>query len=626
VKKDLAQWFFKITDYADRLLDDIEKLEHWPDRVRTMQRNWIGRSEGSTFVIQVDGGGSFEVFTTRPDTIFGMTFCVLAPEHPLVESLITGRESESDARAYIEAASRASEIERMAEGDKTGVFTGAHAINPVNDRRVPIYIADYVLMGYGTGAIMAVPGQDQRDWDFAIKYGIDIVRTVQPPDSFEGEAYVGDGPTINSDFLDGLERAEAITRIKRWLEDQDIGEATTQYRLRDWLISRQRYWGCPIPMVECDNCGLVPVPEADLPVVLPDIEDFIPKGRSPLAGADEFVNTTCPQCDGPARRETDTMDTFVDSSWYYFRYADAHNEEAIFDPSRADYWMPLDQYIGGVEHAVLHLLYARFMTKFLYDIGLSSVEEPFQRMFTQGMLVKDGAKMSKSKGNVVPPDEYYEDYGADAIRLFELFVGPPTDDAVWNDAGVPGTKRFLDRVWKIATTEDHGFADREPGQSDQDILGLAHRTVRKVTEDIDRFHFNTAVPALMVLSNELSEYLQASPREETYEEVLRLLLLLMSPMTPHIAHELWEMKGHGSMLATESWPTWDPELAREEKITLVVQVNGRVRDRHEVSAEITADQATELAMGSERIQAWIEGKEVERVIARPPNLVNIVVG
>ena len=626
VKKDLAQWFFKITDYADRLLDDIEKLEHWPDRVRTMQRNWIGRSEGSTFVIQVDGGGSFEVFTTRPDTIFGMTFCVLAPEHPLVESLITGRESESEARAYIEAASRASEIERMAEGDKTGVFTGAHAINPVNDRRVPIYIADYVLMGYGTGAIMAVPGQDQRDWDFAIKYGIDIVRTVQPPDGFEGEAYVGDGTTINSDFLDGLERAEAITRIKRWLEDQDIGEATTQYRLRDWLISRQRYWGCPIPMIECDNCGLVPVPEADLPVVLPDIEDFIPKGRSPLAGADEFVNTTCPQCDGPARRETDTMDTFVDSSWYYFRYADAHNEEAIFDPSRADYWMPLDQYIGGVEHAVLHLLYARFMTKFLYDIGLSSVEEPFQRMFTQGMLVKDGAKMSKSKGNVVPPDEYYEDYGADAIRLFELFVGPPTDDAVWNDAGVPGTKRFLDRVWKIATTEDHGFADTEPGQSDQDILGLAHRTVRKVTEDIDRFHFNTAVPALMVLSNELSEYLQASPREETYEEVLRLLLLLMSPMTPHIAHELWEMKGHGSMLATESWPTWDPELAREEKITLVVQVNGRVRDRHEVSAEITADQATELAMRSERIQAWIEGKEVERVIARPPNLVNIVVG
>ena len=625
VKKDLAQWFFKITDYADRLLDDIEKLEHWPDRVRTMQRNWIGRSEGSTFAIQVEGGGSFEVFTTRPDTIFGMTFCVLAPEHPLVESLITGRESESDARAYIEAASRASEIERMAEGDKTGVFTGAHAINPVNDRRVPIYIADYVLMGYGTGAIMAVPGQDQRDWDFATKYGIEIVRTVQPPDDWDGEAHIGDGITINSGFLDGLDRAGAISRTNQWLEEQGIGEATIQYRLRDWLISRQRYWGCPIPMINCDDCGLVPVPEEDLPVLLPDIEDYLPKGQSPLAAVDEFVNTTCPQCDGPARRETDTMDTFVDSSWYFFRYADARNHQAIFDPQKPAYWMPLDQYIGGIEHAILHLLYARFITKVLYDMGLSSVEEPFMRLFTQGMITLEGAKMSKSKGNVVSPVDLFASHGADALRLYHLFMGPPTDDAAWNPSGIDGTRRFLDRIWKLASDE-HEFADRDMDQSDQALLGLAHRTVRKVTEDIDRFHFNTAVPALMVMSNELSDYLSGSPHEDTYEEVLRLLLLLMSPMTPHIAHELWEMKGHGSMLATESWPTWDPELAREEKMTLVVQVNGRVRDRHEVSADITADQATELAMGSERIQAWIDGKEVERVIARPPNLVNIVVG
>ena len=625
VKKNLAQWFFKITDYADRLLEDIEKLEHWPERVRTMQRNWIGRSEGATFTIQVDGGGTFDVFTTRPDTIFGMTFCVLAPEHPLVESLIEGDENESKARAYIEAASRASEIERMAEGQKTGVFTGAYAVNPVNDRRIPIYIADYVLMGYGTGAIMAVPGQDQRDWDFATQYGIEIIRTVQPPDGFEGEAFVGDGPTTNSEFLDGLNQVDAKEKITQWLVDRGIGEATVQYRLRDWLISRQRYWGCPIPMVECDNCGLVPVPEEDLPVVLPDLEDFIPKGKSPLANADEFVNTTCPQCDGPARRETDTMDTFVDSSWYFFRYADAHNEQAIFDAARADYWMPLDQYIGGVEHAVLHLLYARFITKFLYDIGLSPVEEPFQRMFTQGMLVKDGAKMSKSKGNVVPPDEYYESYGADAIRLFELFVGPPTDDAVWNDAGVPGTKRFLDRVWKLAT-EDYEFADREANDADQEIVGLAHRTVRKVTEDIDRFHFNTAVPALMVLSNELNDYLAGSPREETFEEILRLMLLLLSPMTPHLAHELWEMRGYGSMLATEPWPVWDPELAREETATLVIQVNGKVRDRVEVSADITSEQATELALSSDKIQSWIDGQEVERVISRPPSLVNVVVG
>jgi leucyl-tRNA synthetase len=625
VKRNLAQWFFKITDYADRLLADIEKLEHWPDRVRTMQRNWIGRSEGVTFTIEIDGGGAFEVFTTRPDTLFGMTFGVLAPEHPLVESLIAGSENEEEAREYIAVANRASELERMAEGDKTGVFTGKHAINPVNGRLVPMYLADYVLMGYGTGAIMGAAGEDQRDWDFATRYGIEIIRTVQPPDDWDGEAFPGDGPTINSDFLNGLERSEAISRITQWLEEKEIGEAAIQYRLRDWLISRQRYWGAPIPMVNCDNCGLVPVPEEDLPVVLPHIEDFVPKGKSPLAGVEDFVHTTCPQCDGPARRETDTMDTFVDSSWYFFRYTDPNNEEAIFDPEKAGYWMPLDQYIGGVEHAVLHLLYARFITKFLFDLGLSTVEEPFQRMFTQGMLVKDGAKMSKSKGNVVPPDDYYEHYGADAIRLFELFVGPPTDDAVWNDAGVPGTKRFLDRVWRIAT-EDHTFAEREADGSDEEVLGLAHRTVRKVTEDINRFHFNTAVPALMVLSNGLGDYLSGSPREQTYEEVLRLLLLLMSPMTPHIAHELWEQKGYGSMLATESWPTWDPELAREETVTLVIQVNGKVRHRVEVSADITSEQATELALGYDKIQSWLDGQEVKRVISRPPNLVNIVVG
>jgi leucyl-tRNA synthetase len=623
VRKNLAQWFFRITDYADRLLADIEKLEHWPERVKTMQRNWIGRSEGARFDIEVDGGGSFQVFTTRPDTIFGMTFCVLAPEHPMVESLITGSDTEEEARAYIEAASRATEIERMAEGEKTGVFTGAYAINPVNDRRVPIYIADYVLMGYGTGAIMAVPGQDQRDWDFATKYGIDIVRTVQPPEDWEGEAYIGDGPTINSEFLDGLDQAGAIARITEWLVDRGIGEATVQYRLRDWLISRQRYWGCPIPMVICEQCGMVPVPEDELPVLLPDIEDYLPKGRSPLAADDEFVNTTCPNCEGPAQRETDTMDTFVDSSWYFYRYADADNSEAIFDPDKPAYWMPLDQYIGGIEHAILHLLYARFITKVLYDMGMSSVEEPFSRLFTQGMITLDGAKMSKSKGNVVDPVDLFASHGADALRLYHLFMGPPTDDAAWNENGVDGTRRFLDRVWKIAT-DDHEFYDRDPDQTDRDLLGLAHRTVRKVTEDIDRFHFNTAVPALMVLSNELNDYLSGSPRRETYEDALRLLLLMLSPMTPHLAHELWEQKGYGSMLADETWPSWDEDLAREEMVTLVIQVNGKVRDRLDVPADITSDQATELALGSEKIKSWIDGQEVQRVIARPPNLVNVV--
>jgi leucyl-tRNA synthetase len=625
VKKNLVQWFFKITDYADRLLGDIGTLEHWPDRVRTMQRNWIGKSVGATFTIQVDGGGAFDVFTTRPDTIFGMTFCVLAPEHPLVESLISGSESESDAREYITAASRATEIERMAEGEKTGVFTGAYAINPVNDRRVPIYIADYVLIGYGTGAIMGVPGQDQRDWEFASKYGLDIVRTVEPSSDSEGEAYLGDGPTINSDFLDGLQRDDAIKKIIAWLEEKEIGHADVRWRLRDWLISRQRYWGCPIPMVNCHNCGLVPVPEADLPVLLPHVEDFLPKGRSPLAAVDEFVNTTCPECDGPARRETDTMDTFVDSSWYFFRYADAHNDRSIFEPARPAYWMPLDQYIGGIEHAVLHLLYARFMTKFLFDVGMSSVEEPFARLFTQGMITLGGAKMSKSKGNVVDPVDLFESHGADALRLYHLFMGPPTDDAAWNPRGIDGTRRFLDRVWKIAT-EDHAFTDREPDEADRSIVGAAHRTVRKVTEDIGRFHFNTAVPALMVLSNDFGDYLSGKPSRETFEEVLRMLLLLLSPMTPHLAHELWEMKGYGRMLATEAWPTWDEDLAREETVTLVVQVNGKVRDRFEVSAEITAEQAERMALDSEKIQGWIDGQEVRKVISRPPNLVNVVLG
>ena len=624
VRKNLTQWFFKITEYADRLLDDIATLEHWPERVKTMQRNWIGRSEGASFEIEVDGGGSFDVFTTRPDTVFGMTFCVLAPEHPLVESLIAGSETEQEARDYIEAASHASEIERMAEGDKTGVFTGAYAINPVNDHKVPIYIADYVLMGYGTGAIMAVPGQDQRDWEFATRYGLEIIRTVRPPDDFEGEAYVGDGETINSEFLNGLDMAGAKERIISWLEEEGIGRGSIQYRLRDWLISRQRYWGCPIPMVYCDNCGMVPVPEDELPVLLPEIEDYLPKGRSPLAADDEFVNTTCPECDGPARRETDTMDTFVDSSWYYFRYADSDNPVEMFDPAKPAYWMPIDQYIGGIEHAVLHLLYARFVTKMLFDMEMSSVEEPFARLFTQGMITLGGAKMSKSKGNVVDPVDLFASHGADALRLYHLFMGPPTDDAVWNENGVDGTRRFLERVWKLATT-DLEFSGRDADERDRELLSLAHRTVRKVTEDIDRFHFNTAVPALMILSNAFGQYTDDEPTEETYRHVLRFLLLLMSPMTPHIAHELWEMAGYGSMLATEPWPTWDPELAREETVTLVVQVNGKVRDRLEVSADITSEQVEELAMSSEKIQEWIDGQEVRRVIARPPSLVNLVV-
>ncbi len=622
VKRELEQWFFRITEYAEPLLDALEGLDRWPDRVRTMQRNWIGRSEGARFSIEVDDlDASFDVFTTRPDTIFGMTFCVLAPEHPLVEQLIAGTNLEGDVEGYVAAAGRASEIERLAEGDKTGVFTGRHAINPANGRKVPIYVADYVLMGYGTGAIMAVPGQDQRDWDFAVKYGLDIVRTVEPPSDWEGEAYTGEGLTANSGFLDGLAQAEAKERIIEWMEDRGIGRGTIQYRLRDWLISRQRYWGCPIPIVSCQECGLVPVPRDQLPVLLPEVEDYAPLGKSPLAAVDSFVNTTCPDCGGPARRETDTMDTFVDSSWYFLRYTDPHNEDAVFDPQKAAYWMPLDRYIGGVEHAILHLLYARFITRFLHDIGLSPVEEPFEGMFTQGMLVRDGHKMSKSKGNVVPPDVYYDDYGADALRLFELFVGPPTDDAVWNDAGVPGTKRFLDRLWRVVIeTEPDGTGP------DSELIAEMHRTIEKVTGDIEELSFNTSVPALMTLTNRLIEASRNGVDRATFQQVAETLIKLLSPMAPHIAHELWERTGHTSMLATEAWPEWDPALVVQKRVTMVVQVNGKVRDRVEVSADISSDEAEKIALGLDKVQGWIDGSVVERVISRPPNLVNVVVG
>ena len=627
-KRDLEQWFFRITDYTERLLNDLALLDRWPERVRVMQENWIGRSDGAQFTIKVaDTDLSFEVFTTRPDTVFGMTFAVLAPEHPLVDALITGSETELEAREYIAAARRASEVERLAEGEKSGVFTGAYATNPVNDRPVPIYIADYVLLSYGTGAIMAVPGQDQRDWDFAERYGIEIVRTVEPPAGFIGEAYTGDGPAINSDFLDGLDMAAAKKRIIAWFEERGIGFGKVQYRLRDWLISRQRYWGCPIPIIKCPVDGLVPVPETDLPVVHPDVENYAPEGESPLAAVHEFVNVTCPRCGGPAERETDTMDTFVDSSWYFLRYCDADNDAAIFDPAKVAYWMPIDQYVGGVEHAILHLLYARFVTKVLHDMGMVEVEEPFAALFTQGMIVKDGAKMSKSKGNVVAPDEYYARYGADAIRLFELFIGPPTDDAVWNDNGVEGTHRFLDRVWRIGVGEVGTISDRSPNEEDRELLAESHRTVKKVTEDIDRFRFNTAVAALMSLTNALGDRLRASDglSRDTFDEVYGHLLKMLAPMAPHLTHELWERTGRGHMLALEKWPSWDPKLVAHSTVTMVVQVNGKVRDRLEVATDISIGEAERLALNSPKVAPYLVDTKVERVVARPPNLVNVVV-
>jgi leucyl-tRNA synthetase len=555
-----------------------------------------------------------------------MTFAVLAPEHPLVEPLIAGTEHEEAARTYIAAARRQSEIERLSDGDKSGIFTGRDALNPVNGQRVPIFIADYVLMGYGTGAIMGVPGQDQRDWDFAERYEIEIIRTVQPPDGWEGKAYTGDGPVINSDFLDGLDMAAAKKRIIAWFEEHGMGTGTVQYRLRDWLISRQRYWGSPIPMIICPNDGLVPVPEDQLPVVHPDLADYAPKGRSPLASVPEFVNVECPKCGGPATRETDTMDTFVDSSWYFLRYCDSQNSERIFDSEKARYWMPVDQYVGGVEHAVLHLLYARFITKVLHDMGLVDVEEPFARLFTQGMITMNGKAMSKSKGNVVAPDPFYEKYGADAIRLFELFIGPPADAAEWSGNGVEGTFRFLDRIWRMGMGEVGKLVDRAETDADRELLAAAHRTVKKVTEDIERFRFNTAVAALMSLANTMNDYLRAPDGvpQKTFEEAYRLMLLMLAPMSPHITHELWERKGHGKMLATEAWPEWDPDLVSVARVTMVVQVDGRVRDRIEVPADIDAVDAEKLALGSTKIASRIKGRTVDRLVVRPPNLVNIV--
>jgi leucyl-tRNA synthetase len=477
-------------------------------------------------------------------------------------------------------------------------------------------------MGYGTGAIMAVPGQDQRDWEFATKYGIEIIRTVQPPGDFDGEAYVGDGVTINSDFLDGMERDEAIAVIIEWMEKEGIGEGTVQYRLRDWLISRQRYWGSPIPIVNCDQCGMVPVPEDQLPVVLPQVTDYAPKGQSPLAAVEDWVNTTCPACGGAARRETDTMDTFVDSSWYFFRFTDPHNDEQIFDPKPARYWMPVDQYIGGVEHAVLHLLYSRFITKVLFDMGLSTVEEPFARLFTQGMITLDGAKMSKSKGNVVDPLDLFESHGADALRLYHLFMGPPTDDAGWDTNGVDGTLRFLDRLWRVVT-ETERFDD---SADSAELIADTHRAVKKVTEDIDAFHFNTAVPPLMTLTNDLVEQVRSGISRDAFTEVTEALMKLLSPMAPHIAHELWELTGHESMLAREPWPTWNPDLIERASVTMVVQVNGKLRDRIDVDSDISAPDAEQLALTAEKIQPWIDGKEIRKVIVREPNLVNVVVG
>ncbi len=631
-RRDLEQWFLRITAYAEELLrfDGID----WPERVITMQRNWIGRSEGARIVFRSEQGDPIEVFTTRPDTLWGATFMVLAPEHPLVEKL-TAPDRRVEVEAYVEQARRRSDIERTStEREKTGVFIGAYAINPVNGERIPIWIADYVLMQYGTGAIMAVPAHDQRDFEFARAFGLPIVVVIQPPDrtldpATMEEAYDGDGVMVNSGPFDGTPTAggEAIRRVIDWLEERGIGRREVTYRLRDWLISRQRYWGTPIPIVYCDRCGIVPVPEDQLPVLLPEDAEFMPTGQSPLITHEAFVHTTCPQCSGPARRETDTMDTFVDSSWYWYRYLSPHDSERPFDPEKVAFWTPVDQYTGGIEHAILHLLYSRFWTKALADLGLVNHREPFLRLFNHGVILgEDGEKMSKSRGNVVDPDDLVARLGADTVRLYLMFIGPWSQGGPWSSRGVAGVQRFLQRVWALVDETLEVPVDLDDDERARALRRVVHRTIKQVTDDFETFSFNTAIARMMELVNELSR-LRETPvvRMPVWREALETLVLLLAPGAPHIAEELWERLGKPYSVHLQAWPTYDPALAAEETVELVVQVNGRVRDRVVVPVDISEEEAVARARQAERVQSYLEGKRIERVIFVPGRLVNFVV-
>ena len=625
--RNLTQWFFRITEYADQLLDEMATLESWPERVLTMQRNWIGRSEGARVTFRVDGtGDDLPVFTTRPDTLFGATFFALAPEHPLIGALTAGSARERDVADYVRRTAARSTVERETK-EKDGVFTGRYAVNPVNGEAIPIWVADYVLMEYGTGAIMAVPAHDERDHQFAEKYGLEIRQVVAPAGgvSEQGGAYVAhteDEILVNSGEFTGLSAPEGKRAITAWLEERGLGEATIGYRLRDWLLSRQRYWGCPIPIVHCDACGMVPVPDDELPVVLPEIDDYLPKGRSPLAAAEDWVATTCPSCGGPARRETDTMDTFVDSSWYFLRYADARNDEAAWDTGIVDYWLPVKQYIGGIEHAVLHLMYARFFTKVLNDLGLLGFREPFSRLFTQGMIYRNGAKMSKTKGNVVSPDEAIARYGADALRLYVLYMGPAEQDKEWSDAGIEGTARLIDRVWRLTLEVAARGAVDAP--ADGELVRATHRTIERVSDDIlRRFQFHTPIAALFELVNEIYRVKDDEARAGEVRFATETVVSLVQPYAPHVAEELWERLGH-ARLREQPWPEADPALVATDVVEIAVQVNGKLRDRLQVPAGTAEDELVALALASERVRVHLGEGAPRRTIVVPDRLVNVV--
>ena len=638
VKEDLKQWFFKITDYADRLLDDLDTLDQWPDRVKAMQRNWIGRSEGTQFAFYVPKiDKSFEVYTTRVDTLFGVSYVVLAPEHPYVKELIQDASNKVELEAFIETLRNQSDIERTStEAEKVGMFTGSYATHPITGKEVPIWIANYVLADYGTGAVMGVPAHDERDYAFAKKYDLPvnwvIQNTAQDLDFASLDAaFTEDGILVNSGDFSGKTSEEARQALGDYFTEQGTGRKTVNFRLRDWLISRQRYWGCPIPVVYCEKCGEQLVPEDQLPVKLPEDVSFDGGAISPLATSENFLNTTCPCCGGPARREIDTMDTFIDSSWYFLRYTDARNDKEVFNKEIAKYWMNVDQYIGGIEHAILHLLYARFFVKVLHDIGLVEVDEPFKALLTQGMVLKEGSKMSKSKGNVVSPEEIIAKYGADTARLFILFAAPVDRDLDWSDQGVEGSYRFLGRVWRIIDTYQQLGTSGHHDSLSKDETALRrelHRAIKKVTEDLDgKFNFNTAISTVMELVNAMYQFKDShdSVQSDLAKELVEKLTLLLAPFVPHITEEIWHECGFEGSVHAASWPTYEESALVVDEVEVAVQVNGKVRDKLTVSVSLSKEELEAAAKALPRVQEFTEGKTVVKVIVVPKKLINIVV-
>ncbi|HBF8933363.1 TPA: leucine--tRNA ligase [Clostridioides difficile] len=622
LKKDLEQWYFKTTEFAEELLNDLDTLDGWPEKVKTMQKNWIGKSTGADLVFDIDGTDkSMTVFTTRPDTTYGVTYMVLAPEHELVKELVAGTEYEADVEAFVQKMHTMTEIERTAaDVEKEGMFIGRYVINPLNGKKVPLWIANYVLVEYGTGAIMAVPAHDERDRDFAEKYNLDIIDVITE-----------DNKMINSEEFNGLDASEGFEGIIDKLEKEGRGKRTINYRLRDWLVSRQRYWGCPIPVVYCDECGIVPVKKEDLPVLLPTDVEFTGKGESPLTTSKQFMSTTCPHCGKPARREVDTMDTFVDSSWYFLRYVDSNNENEPFSKELVNRWHPVDQYIGGVEHAIMHLLYARWFVKAFKSMGMVDFNEPFKNLLTQGMVLMDGSKMSKSKGNTVSPMDIIDEYGADTARLFVLFAAPPERDLDWSEQGVDGCFRFLNRVYRLVDElADVVKKDVEFGElnsQDKDMRYTIHSTLKKVTADLsEKFGFNTAISALMELINDMYKYKELDNiNEAVIKEGVQTIVTIIAPFAPHLGEELWTMIGKEGSVFDIDWPKYDEKALVKDEIEVVVQVNGKVRGKLTVNSNISKDEMEKVALEDEKIKGLVEGKTIVKVVAVPKKLVNIVV-